>query len=205
MATKLHVLVLESERGAADAAIEELEHAGHAVHRCHDRGEASFPCKALDDDACPMDTTPIDVALTVRNRPRSQPAPLEDGVRCALQRHIPLVVAGSRVLNPFEPWATEVLDRTYDVVEPCERAATAPLARHGDRAQRALLDVLAHHDIEGCSPHVEVFRRTGSLDVRVHGAQELEHRVRAMASVRMIGALRALDHTATGIDVSFVE
>ncbi|HEX5614522.1 MAG TPA: hypothetical protein VFZ83_05155 [Acidimicrobiia bacterium] len=205
MATKLHVLVLESERGAADAAVEELEHAGHAVHRCHEAGVAAFPCKGLDGDACPMDGAPIDVALTVRSRPRSQPAPHEDGVRCALQRHIPLVVAGSKVLNPFEPWAAEVLDRTYNVVEPCERAAAAPLARHSDRAHRALLAVLAHHDIRGLSPHVDVFRRAGALEVRVHGAADMEHGVRAMASVRIIGALRELDHTATGIDVSFVE
>lgn len=205
MVTKLRVLVLESERGAADAAVEELEDAGHAVVRCHEPGQAAFPCNGLDGDTCPIEGAAVDVALTVRGRPRSQPAPHEDGVRCALQRHIPLVVAGSKILNPFEPWAVEVLDRTYDVVEPCERAAAAPLARHSDRAHRALLAVLAHHDIEEVAPHVEVFRAGGSLAVRVHGAAAVDHRVRAMASVRIIGALREIDHTATGIDVSFVD
>jgi hypothetical protein len=171
--------------------------------RCHEAGQAAFPCKALDDEQCPMHGTPVDVALTVRSRPRSQPAPLEDGVRCALQRHIPLVVAGSRVLNPFEPWAAEVLDRTYGVVEPCERAAAAPLPRHGDHAHRALVDVLAHHGVTGCSPTVEVHRRDGALDVQVHGVEALDRSVQAMASVRIIGALRALDDTAVGIDVAF--
>ena len=55
----------------------------------------AFPCSALTDDGCPLRRNIVDVALTVRQRPRSQPAPQEDGVTCALRTHVPLVVAGA--------------------------------------------------------------------------------------------------------------
>jgi hypothetical protein len=202
MSDRLRVLVLESERGAADAAIGELHDAGHEVLRCHDPGAPAFPCRALSHDDCPVRRAPVDVALTVRSRPRSQPAPLEDGVRCALERHIPLVVAGTAVLDPYRDFATEVLGRTTDVVDACRRAASAPLARHGAVARDAVVTVLARHGAT-LEPEVEVHRRVGGLHVTVHGVDGLDHAVTAMASVRAIGALRALDHDARAIDVSF--
>ena len=129
---KLNVLVLESERGAAAAAREELETAGHTVLRCHEPGAAAFPCNALvKGQHCPLDAAIVDVALDVRSRPRSQPAPQEDGVVCALRQHIPVVIAASAVLNPYDGYAV-VLDRTFDVVDACERAADAPLGKRHD-------------------------------------------------------------------------
>src|SRR5438552_4030387 len=130
MADMLNVLVVESERGAAEVAREKLVAAGHTVLRCHEPGAAAFPCNALvKDRQCPLDAAVIDVALDVRSRPRSQPAPQEDGVVCALRHHIPVVVAGPEVLNPYDGYAV-VLGRTSDVVEACERAAHAPLHEH---------------------------------------------------------------------------
>jgi hypothetical protein len=206
MAEKLRVLVLESERGAADAAIDELARAGHEVARCHEPGAPAFPCGALADDPyCPVRDEIVDVAVTVRNRPRSQPAPHEDGVTCALEHHIPLVVAGHTVLNPFETWAAEVIDGIDGVVPASERAAAAPLERHGRRAQRALDEVLAAREIRDIAPWVDVYRRGGRLVVDVSGGTMLDHATKAMASVRMIGALREVDRDAAGIDVSFDE
>jgi hypothetical protein len=202
MAERLRVLVLESERGAADTAIGELRDAGHEVLRCHEPGAPAFPCRALTHDDCPVRRVPVDVALTVRSRPRSQPAPLEDGVSCALERRIPLVVAGTAVLDPYRDYATEVLGRTTGVVDACRRAADAPLARHGEVALGAITTVLARHG-STLRPVVEVRRRVGGLHVEVHGTDRLERPVAAMASVRAIGALRALDPDARAIDVSF--
>ena len=204
MPERLRVLVLESERGAADTAITDLRDAGHEVLRCHEPGDPAFPCKALTDDGCPVRTAPIDVALTVRSRPRSQPAPHEDGVTCALERHIPLVVAGSAVLDPFTDFATEVVERSGDVVQACRRAASAPLARHGEAAREAVATVLALHGVEA-EAHVTVHRRFGGLHVVVDGVAPLDHSVKGMASVRAISALRKLDRDARGIDVSFVD
>lgn len=204
MTAKLNVLVLETERGAADAAVEELTAAGHEVMRCHDAGAPAFPCRGIDEEhECPFDAAVVDVALTVRTRPRSQPSPLEDGVSCALQRHVPLVVAGPSVMNPYADHATEVLDRSYDVVEAVERAAVAPLTKHGARAAEALQGVFEVHGVEGLTPEVTVRRTGGRLTVSVHGADGLDHTVKSVASVRIIGALREYDRDAAGIDVVF--
>lgn len=206
MAAKLNVLVLESERGAADTAIDELTKAGHAVLRCHEPGAPAFPCHGVaDDPSCPLRTTTVDVALTVRSRPRSQPAPQEDGVSCALARHVPLVVAGPAVMNPFNGYATEVLDRTHDVTEACERAASSPLPRHGDRAAGALAAVLDVHDVAGLAPTVTVTRDGGRLVAVVTGAGQLDHTIKSMGSVRIVAALRQFDTDATGIDVVYAD
>jgi hypothetical protein len=204
MSTKLRVLVLESERGAATTAIQQLSTAGHDVVRCHQANAPAFPCRAISgDEHCPLRDDVVDVALTVRERPRSQPAPHEDGVSCAIERHVPLVVAGGTALNPFGPWAAEVLGRTDDIVAACERAAAAPIPRHCARAMSALAEVLQVHGLEHVVPSVIVRRVHGNLLVTVHNAEELDHAAKAMASVRMIGALRELDATAGGIDVVF--
>lgn len=203
--TKLRVLVLESERGAANDAVGLLEGAGHEVLRCHEPGAPAFPCKALAEHPdCPVRTGVVDVALTVRSRPRSQPAPHEDGVACALARHVPLVVAGSTALNPYEDWATTVLDRTDDVVAAVESAADAPLPRHAVRADAAARAVLATHGATGVSLRSEVRRRDGRLFVEMHGGDALDQQVRSVVSVRVIGALRDVDTDAGGVDVVFV-
>ena len=64
MPTKLRVLVLESERGAATTAIEQLTTAGHDVVRCHEPNAPAFPCRAISgDERCPLHDGIVDVAL----------------------------------------------------------------------------------------------------------------------------------------------
>ncbi len=202
MTEKLNVLVLESERGGADATRDELTTAGHTVLRCHEPGAAAFPCNALVRGMqCPLEAAIVDVALDVRSRPRSQPAPQEDGVVCALRQRIPVVVAGSAVLNPYDGYAV-VLDRTHDVVDACERAAHAPLGEHTAAASRALRVVLDRRGIR-CAPLVAVRRRRGVLAVEISGAGHLDEATKSMASVRMSAALREVDHHTRGIDVVF--
>jgi hypothetical protein len=201
---KLNVLVLESERGAADAARHDLEQAGHRVFRCHEPGSAAFPCNALaDGHDCPLDAQTIDVALDVRPRPRSQPAPQEDGVRCALQRHVPVVVAGSEVLNPYAAFDIEIVDRAGDVVGACERAAHAPLRKHSQVAARAARAVLDRRGLRH-SPMVDVRRVGGALIVHVGNVDGLPEGVKYMMSVRICAAIREVDHVTRNIDVIFV-
>jgi len=203
MERNLNVLVTESERGAADEATATLERAGHRVLRCHRPGASAFPCKALvPGEQCPLDETEIDVALAVRSRPRSQPAPQEDGVTCALRRHIPLVVAGSPILDPFDEYATGVVERGGDIVDAVVRAASAPLPQHTEAAARTLRVVLDRREIRA-SPVVAVVRDGGVLRVDVTGAEHLDRATRAMAAVRMTAAVREIDTTARGIDVAF--
>jgi hypothetical protein len=200
----MHVLVVEAERWAADVATEELGHAGHTVARCTEPSSAAFPCAALRDGVCPLDSDPpVDVVLDVRRRPRSQPAPGEEGVSCALQRHIPVVVAGGTALNPFADWATEIQDEPFDVVAACERAVRNPLGAHTRVAALAVQGVLDARGIDRGAVLTAVYRRNGRLDVHVRSSSELPRDVKAMASVRAVAAVRELDRHARGVDVVF--
>ncbi len=114
---------------AADATVRQLTKAGHRVFRCHEPGKPEFPCRALAGDGpCPLSDPGVDVAVTVRTHPDTRPTVREDGVACALRAHVPLVVAGRVMLNPYEEWADEVVE-DGDVVAACERVVSAPSRR----------------------------------------------------------------------------
>lgn len=201
--TRLNVLLLESEPGAAVVARHELEGAGHLVRTCHEPFEPSFPCNALREGrGCPLDADPIDVTLDVRQRRQSVPRSLEDGVACALRHHIPLVVAGATAPAPHHDFAAEVLEDGFDVVPACERAASAPLLRHSVVAQEALDATLARRDLH-VNAEATVVRRRGVLLVSVADGDTLDRGAKTMASVRIRAALRAVDRYARGIDVAF--
>jgi hypothetical protein len=197
----LNVMVLQSERGAADQAALELAEAGHVVLRCHEPGAPAFPCRGIEDQStCPLRSHAVDVALVVRSRPRSQPAPQEDGVRCALMHHVPLVVAGPAVLDPYDGYEARVLDRTTDVVAACEEVAAGELPRHSRVASEALKTTQIAHGVRA-DARASVTRRGGSLLASVSGLDGLAPRQRDAAVVRMLAKLRELDATARGIDV----
>jgi hypothetical protein len=197
----MKVLVVESESGAATIASAQLERAGHEVLRCHEPGSRAFPCAGFAAGGCPLEHEAIDVVLTVRARSSSQPAPLEDGAVCALRRHLPLVVAGRSGTNPFASFPVTTAGR--DVVAACEEAATVPSADHEAVAQRALDESLAGHGIDDAEARAFVRRRAGRLTASLQFPAETPERTRAMASVRVVGALRQFDPYNGGIDVSW--
>jgi hypothetical protein len=199
----MRVLVLETSRGASARAERALETAGHEVVRCHPRGQWGPLCKALEDGTCVL--SGIDVALTVREPPFPRPAPLEDGALCALRSHVPLVVAGSPILNPFERWAAEVVSRGDDVVAGCERAATGPLREHSRLATEALRSLLEAHREDAGDAQAVVNRSHGVLRVTLSSREPLSRAMAEMAAVRVIGAVRELDPNAVGIDITMAE
>lgn len=199
----MKVLVLETEPGAADAAVDRLQTAGHEVVRCHTAGQPAFPCVALADGAhCALDRGAVDVALTVRAHPRPNPAPLEDGAECALRTHVPLVVAGATQLSPFASWATESIEGDTDVVEACERAASAPLARHTEIALEALRGRLEHWGVDASVADATVCRSAGALVVRLTVPEDVPMGAIDVAITRVVAALRAHDSVSVGVDVS---
>ena len=203
MTTKLNVLLLENEPDVGRRTREELEANGHTVVGCHERGAPAFPCNGIAaGHECPLDAKIVDVALVVRAHESSVPTPREDGVACAIRQHVPLVVAGRTRLHPYEGYATEVLDGTMGAVEACERTAAAPLTKHTFIAARSLHETLDRRGV-AATPAVTVLRRQGALVVRVTGADGLDSGAKGMAAVRMMAALRAFDHDARGIDVTF--
>ncbi|MGZ4690708.1 MAG: hypothetical protein ACXWAY_13865, partial [Acidimicrobiia bacterium] len=181
-----------------------LEAAGHRVARCHEPGSRAFPCAGLDPGRCPLEEDPIDVVLTVRPRTHPRPSPLEDGVTCALRRHVPVVVAGRTALNPFAQYSATFAG-TDDVVAACERAATGPQLDHEAVATRMLCQTLSRADLPSENARAGVRRSGKGLRVTLYMPAGTSSKQRDVASVRVVGALRAFDPHAPNIEVGYEE
>lgn len=116
--------MLGTDQWAVEQAAAQLRGAGRQVLRCHEPGEASFPCNALlPERRCPLDVG-IDVVLDIRARPVNPPALSEFGALCALHAGVPLVVAGVPGDSGFGPWAASTVDNGVELTEACDDAAT---------------------------------------------------------------------------------
>ena len=69
----------------------------------------------------------------------------EDGVLCSIRHHVPVVVAGNTLFDPFETWEGHAVGEREDVVDACVRAAKGPLARHSEIARHAAWEVVRLH------------------------------------------------------------
>lgn len=199
----MHVLVLESDVGAAQGAVARLERAGHEVSRCHDPGAEPFPCRGLTG-TCPLDRGDVDVVLTVRDDLHDRPACREAGVLCGLRRRIPLVVVDKGVPNhssPYRGFATTTLADVAEVVTACETIVQNPLPRLSRVATDAVREVLSTHGLDDrLRARAHVYRRAGRLSVEVVDVPA--DAPTGMLTTRVLGALRAFDPYAAGIDVA---
>ncbi len=119
------VLVVGTDNWAIEQARTSLAKKGARVLRCHEPNAPAFPCNALiEGRRCPLDVG-FDVAVTVRARPAPVPTLGETGVTCALHAGVPLVVAGVHEGDPFQPWATQVVDYMGDVATACATVVAA--------------------------------------------------------------------------------
>jgi hypothetical protein len=196
----MDVLVTESIAGAAQAAVSELEAAGHRVHRCHEEGAPLFPCAGLATDACPLDSGAIDLVLAVRPHVRTNPAAGEDGVTCGLRRRIPVAVAGQAVMNPFESFGADAVEG--DLVQECERIAGSRRPGHEAVAREVVIETLLVEGMPTADVEVTVRRVADRLQVEVLVDPEVSPRSREILAVRVVGRLREYDTDAGGIDVS---
>jgi len=199
----MDVLVLESAPNAADAAIEKLTNGGHRTFRCHEPGRAVFPCRALAGEGpCPLSSPGVDVAVTVRAHPDMRPTLREEGVACALRAHVPLVVAGRDMLNPYEEWADEVVE-DGDVVAACERVVSAPSRDHSEVACDALREAVRRRSGSADDANALDWRDHDRLRVRLEGVDDLDRSSRGLAVADVAAALRAFDAHVPKIDISF--
>jgi hypothetical protein len=199
----MDVLMLESDPGAADAVVQELEEGGHRVFRCHEPGAAVFPCRALAGEGpCPLADPGIDVAVTVRAHADPHPSPREDGVACALRARVPLVVAGNDILNPYDEWAADVVP-DGDVVGACERVLAAPSGDHSEVATDALREALQRRTGSTGNADALVWRDHRRLRVSLEGAEGLDDSVRGIVAADVAAALRAFDPVIPKIDIAF--
>jgi hypothetical protein len=198
----MRVLLVGTMPEAVQRVERELVAAGHEIVSCHAEGTAPFPCNALRDGAqCPLQGAPVDVAVTVRDRPWAWPSPYEDGATCAVRHLIPLLTVDASV-NPFEPWTTLAVSSRDDLAAACEEAANAPLSEHSRVADAMVREVLTHAALDDASASAIVRRRRGALKVSI-SLPDAAADLRGMVAARVGAALRDLDHSATGIDVGF--
>lgn len=196
----MRVLVLEEHEHAADAAEGRLAGAGIDVVRCHQPDDPAFPCAGMPGGpGCPIETTTVDVALTVG--PSRSPEAPADGVRCSLRHHIPVVATGH---GDAGPWASMVhtVDDADDLVGAVVHAAEAPLRRHSEVATVELGHVLGRKGIDAAGSTVTVERRTGGLHATLRPVVELPTPVVQAAAVRVAAALRAIDDKSSAVDVT---
>jgi hypothetical protein len=200
MTTPLDVLVMESHDGTAELATRALVQAGHRVHRCHPPGDRGFPCVELErPGSCPLNA-PVDVALAVRREVTPSPTGLEDGMRCAIRAHVPVVEDGPETLDPFDPWlAARVTDG--DVVGACEAAAErafAPLEREVMQRIGGLLSVAG---VPASDVSCRVVADWPRLIVRVDVTAALDTSIEQAIAVRALDAVRSRPSTLGSVDV----
>lgn len=203
MAERLDVMVLESTPHAADAAVDQLEAAGHRAHRCHPPGARPFPCVGITDPAaCPV-VAGADVALLVRPRVTPRPTPSESGVRCAIRAGLPIVEDGPEILDPYERWVTARAggnDVARALVVTSRRAQRPLEEAIGDRIAGVLRAVAIDEATVAC----RVERDGPRLHVRLTGPA-VGGRVKHALAVRVLDAIRASGRTYGAVDVSYEE
>jgi hypothetical protein len=199
----MRVLVIEGTPGAARSAVKALHAAGHQTTSCHDEG-STFPCHGLGGGSgCPLDQVGgIDVAMLVREVASAQPTPSEDGLRCALRRHIPLALVGAMDDNPYARFAAAAANGVTDVVQLAEAALASPLAAHAGVARLALTKVLEGEGLDASKADAIVTRSGATLSVVLSPGVAIDSRVIEVASVRALAAVRSHDRSATIIDVA---
>ena len=200
----MRVLVVESDRHAADSAVTDLQGAGHHVVRCHEEDLPAFPCNALcDAGTCPLDdANGVDVVLDYRTRPYPRPTAFEDGVSCALRRYIPLVVAGTSALNPYDKWTTAIATNDGDIVATCEDAVRMPIERLAATARDEVRRRLRLQPAVAEAADVVVHRsQGGQLDAVIKLAEEAAE-VDDELAVAVAGAIRKHDRFASRVNVA---
>lgn len=203
MAERLDVMVLESAPHAADAAVDQLEAAGHRAHRCHPPRARPFPCVGITDPpACPVVAgAEALVALLVRPRVTPRPTPFESGVRCAIRAGLPIVEDGPEILDAYERWVTARAGGN-DVARALlvtSRSAHRPLEQAIGERIAAVLHAAA---IDASSVVCRVERDGPRLHVRLTGP-EVDWRVKHALAVRVLDAIRSSGRTYGSVDVSY--
>jgi hypothetical protein len=195
----MHVLMLQTGSAGSSAAAADLARHGYEVVVCHPDGDET--CVALAGGRCPLDAAPVDAAVVVRPYAADSALPLEDGVYCAARRGIPLVVAGQPAGHPFGAWASAEEEGTA-VGATVDTVLASPLPRLSTIATATLRQALARRGITETPARVEVRRRHGGVAVELIGVDDLAADAKAAASVRVAGAIRAVDPWVRSIDVA---
>ena len=198
----MELLVPDESYAPAARVAEDLRRVGHVVHTCHRPTDLGWACTALRGHPCPIERAPIDAVVVVRRGP-GRPTLPEDGARCGLRHHIPLVIAGPIGDVPFEDRAALSCDLD-DVGVAVEILARRPLPDHTAAAGAELTRVLTMHGLDAGASSCAVYRRSGRLLVEVRTGIPLPPEVARVVAIRIPACLRKVDQWAFGIDLSVV-
>jgi hypothetical protein len=198
----MELLVPDESYAPAARVADDLRQIGHVVHTCHRPTDLGWACTALRGHPCPIERAPIDAVVVVR-RGLGRPTLPEDGARCGLRHHIPLVIAGPIGEVPFEDRAALSCDLD-DVGLAVEILARRPLPDHTTIAGAELARVLTMHGLDAAAASCAVYRRSGRLVVEVRADAPLPPDVARVVAIRIPARLRELDGWAFGIDLSVV-
>jgi hypothetical protein len=196
----MKILVLEEQAGASCDAALGLVDAGHQVVRCHGADEPAFPCRGMSEGQCPLDAGDVAVAVIVQAEDSTGDA-ADDGGRCALRRHIPLIVSGGATASSLGPWASAVVDDPSSLTSVVEAVGRMPSPRHGDVAEGAFAGVLEAHGLDPALAAAVVLRNGADLHVELQPTGPVDRAVMEIAAVRVAGALRRFDPFPRVIDV----
>lgn len=198
----MKVLVLEDAPQSSTEVASRLSAAGMEVVRCHEPDGPAFPCSGMPGGAgCPLEQQAIDVAVSFR-RDGGRPTVSEDGVRCALRNHVPVVAAGVTDDAPWLPMVTVVAPDADAVVAAVVDAAAAPLRRHSEAATAELRAVLDRKGLDASRAEAIVERRVGGLRVTLRPGVEVDTPVAQAAAVRVAAAMRVMDDKSSAVDVT---
>lgn len=197
----MRVLVVESEPGISQGYEQDLAAAGHEVVRCHEPGAPSFPCAGLvDHAACPLESTPVDVALLVRDPIDERPTHREAGVSCAMRARVP-VIEPKRDDPVADPFAGFVTTFEGDVVAAATAAAQASSPGHAEAVKAQLLRGPAGAALSPDDLVVTAHRRGRVLRVEVHLPADAPEALVTSSEGYAAAAARRFDPVVQVIDV----
>lgn len=204
----MRVLLIDEPQvaDASHGAEARLRDAGHDVVRCRDPHAHGYLCDGMPGGAgCPLDRSAVDVALSIRDGSDDADGRWgEEGVRCALRRHLPLVAAGAVAGAPWSEMATVVEPDLDGVAGAVEEAAARPLLRHGALAGAELRAVMDRAGMDPGEAHAVAHRRGDHIRVELRPGVALSGSLGQAAAVRVAATLRETDSASAGIDVVLV-
>lgn len=118
----MKVLLTGTEGSGIDRVERLLRGSGHDVLSCDADAPPGASCVGCPESAACPASAGVDVIVAARQHPLPHLTSGERLSECALLTSVPLVVAGSTVLNPYGSRAVVLVEGFDGVVEACERA-----------------------------------------------------------------------------------
>ena len=119
---------------------------------------------------------------------------------CSLRHHIPLIVAGTSALNPYDKWTTAIAGDD-DIVEACELAVALPVERLAEPTRAEVRRRLSLQPALAEQSDVVVHRSNRQLDATIYLPGEAEDTDGALA-VTVATVLRAHDRFTCRVNVA---